>query len=627
MKATILGTDLLNDNNSVKLLEMNTNAAIYNSGAQYLDYDLLFNVLVSNNITEFHFIYTDEKSAAPNGSSEFVFETRIKEKCTEFSIEYTAHTVPIGSVTVPSIEDAPNKFILRQAYDTSALVDSTYCADKFEFFSLMSGSSYIPKTYFSSPELSMDTLDSLDINDTSYPNLVEKARYPHYDRQTLPNLSKYPSNDSLDTTKSDLSQNNLLQEFVDGSQNIVDGYWSVIRSIDIIYGSNLDVINLGGYRHSALIPLDFCENEFNENGVDLNKKSRSKYLNKNSTSDVKTMIYHTDEESDILMYDGTTTNVSNIQVGDVIKTVQLDYGDASNEFLPTQTSTLAEISSSLTYVSSSLISSESQEINDFFIKIGLVDSSSWVDTPSTAYVIEESGSNNTRFEFVNKFLVGDKIVTVNKDTNSITTKEISSLDIIFDSKTIYNLDFEPYDYFMVDVNNDEYSIMHNVCTGCSWAACGNYWCDSFCSICAGPPGLTFCFIAGTEISLGNGDVKNIEDVNIKEEVITYNESTGENEIGVVGDLKKHEVNSVIRLTLDNENIITTTEEHPFFVEGKGWVKAGELQPLDVCKKVDGSESLVSTVEVLEETHTVYNLLSVSDNHNFYANGILVHNKK
>lgn len=135
-----------------------------------------------------------------------------------------------------------------------------------------------------------------------------------------------------------------------------------------------------------------------------------------------------------------------------------------------------------------------------------------------------------------------------------------------------------------------------------------------------------CFIAGTEITLADGDVKNIENVVIGEEVLTYNEESGKQESGVVGDLKQHEVTSVIRLTLDNEKITITTQEHPFFVEGKGWVKAGELQPLDVCKKVDGSESLISTVEVLEETHTVYNLLSVSENHNFYANGILVHNK-
>lgn len=134
-----------------------------------------------------------------------------------------------------------------------------------------------------------------------------------------------------------------------------------------------------------------------------------------------------------------------------------------------------------------------------------------------------------------------------------------------------------------------------------------------------------CFVAGTEIILSNGDVKNIENIEVGESVLTYNEETGNNESGVVGDLKTHEVQSVIRLTLDNENIIITTHEHPFYTQ-RGWIKAGELESLDVCKKSDGSESLVSTVEILDETHTVYNLLSVSDNHNFYANDILVHNK-
>jgi len=122
------------------------------------------------------------------------------------------------------------------------------------------------------------------------------------------------------------------------------------------------------------------------------------------------------------------------------------------------------------------------------------------------------------------------------------------------------------------------------------------------------------------------NVKNIEDIVVGEEVLTYNEENGVNEIGVVGDLKQHEVDSIVRITLDNEIVINTTSEHPFYVNGKGWVKAGELEVLDTCKKYNGEESLVSTVDVIEETHTVYNLLNVSENHNFYANGILVHNK-
>lgn len=135
-----------------------------------------------------------------------------------------------------------------------------------------------------------------------------------------------------------------------------------------------------------------------------------------------------------------------------------------------------------------------------------------------------------------------------------------------------------------------------------------------------------CFVAGTEISLTNGDVKNIEDVQVGEEVLTFNEESKIVETGTVGELKKHTVDSVVRITLDNENIITATPIHPFYVIGKGWVKAVELETLDECQKLDGTPSLISSVEIITGEQEVFNLLSVSSNHNFYANGILVHNK-
>ena len=485
MKATILGTDLLQSGDSVKILEINTNASIFNSAVDNLNFNALFDVVTANNITEFHFIYTEVVASGERGDESYAFADKIQQKCDELGISYTAHVVPPLSVTVPSIEDADNKFILRQSYDTSALVDSTYCADKFEFFSLMNGSSYIPKTYFTSDELTLDTLDSLNISDSPFPNLVEKARYPKYDRLSLPKLSKHTNQDGLATSKTNLGETNLLQEFIDDESNIVNGFWSIIRSIDIIYGSNLDTINLGGYTHSALIPLSFADNEFEENGVDFNKKTRAKYINKNVRTDVATLAYHTDEESDILMFDGTLSNVSTIAEGDVIKTITFDYLTGSHELPSEATTTVETLSSSLTFESASLISKESQDLSDFFIKISLSNGEVWNDTPGTGYIIEESGSLETRFEFVNKLIVGDKIITVNKNTSEVSKREIVGLDITFSEQTIYNLDFEDIDYFMVDVNNDEYSIMHNVCTGCTWAVCGNYWCDSFCKQCAG----------------------------------------------------------------------------------------------------------------------------------------------
>jgi len=135
-----------------------------------------------------------------------------------------------------------------------------------------------------------------------------------------------------------------------------------------------------------------------------------------------------------------------------------------------------------------------------------------------------------------------------------------------------------------------------------------------------------CFIAGTEITLGNKDVKNIENIVVGDEVLTYNEETNKHETGIVGELKQHEVDSVLKINFFYGNSVTTTKEHPFYVSGKGWVKAGELIVEDVCKQTDGSTAPITSIEHIEEKHLVYNLLNVTDNHNFYANGILVHNK-
>ena len=134
-----------------------------------------------------------------------------------------------------------------------------------------------------------------------------------------------------------------------------------------------------------------------------------------------------------------------------------------------------------------------------------------------------------------------------------------------------------------------------------------------------------CFIAGTNISLSNGDHKNIEHIIEGDSVITYNEITGLIEDGIVGSIKEHQVPVIIKLLFVDGTSITTTPEHPFFIEGQ-WVKAGELQVGDNTHKLDGSKLAISEIELIEEPHTVYNLLDVGSNHNFYANETLVHNK-
>jgi hypothetical protein len=128
----------------------------------------------------------------------------------------------------------------------------------------------------------------------------------------------------------------------------------------------------------------------------------------------------------------------------------------------------------------------SAEVDTIYIRITLSDGRTWTDAPSATYYIEESGSTATRFERVNKMYVGDKLVITDANTNLLTTVEITGLEMEHAQKTIYSLDFESSDLFLVDIGDGDFSVMHNSCW-CPWNYCG-HWCNSwYCPGCSNTP--------------------------------------------------------------------------------------------------------------------------------------------
>lgn len=493
MKATIIGSDLLQTGDSVKFLEINTNTTIYNEGADLLDYTSLFTMLVSNNITEFYLIWTEGDAYKPL-TEQYRFKKILEEKCEENNISFTEFIVPIGSVTVPYIEDGAHKFILRQSFDTTALVDETYCADKFEFFNLMGQSEFIPKTYFQTSEINFDTIDSVDYTTTSTPNILIKPRNPSYNPIDYPALYRISNNEDLDSIKANLVEpNHLAQEFIFSEDNLVQGRYSIIRSIDIIYGPELDIIHMGGYTQSTIIPLTFTEDEFVSGTNKLNQKSRYKYITK-ELGNFNKNDYHTDDESVILKYDGTLSDIDTIQLGDYVRSI--DYMDLNDnhaskfEQNKLETfgwdSTLAQDNSTLIQTGTTLNAMVSAQVDTIYIRITLSDGRTWTDAPSATYYIEEKDSTSTKFEKVNKMYVGDKLVITDANTNQLTTIEITGLEMEHAQKTIYSLDFEPSDLFLVDIGDGDFSVMHNSCW-CPWSYCGNWCYSSYCPGCFNIP--------------------------------------------------------------------------------------------------------------------------------------------
>jgi len=487
MKGTIIGSDLLQKDDSVKIIEINTNTCISSDGANLLDYTALFDVLTDNNITEFHYIFTEGKSFFPLDEPH-KFRNILQTKCLENNITFNDHIVPANSITVPYIEDASHKFILRQAFDTTALVDDTYCANKFEFFNLMSGSAYIPKTYFTSEELNLNTLDEVDYT-TTKPNLLIKASQASYDLMAYPAIYNISDSNQLSEVIDSVEDGYLAQEFIFSEDNTVDGRYSTIRSIDIIYGPNLDIINMGGYTHSSRLPLTFSEDELISNTRKFNQKTRHKYITKGIIKKEDGHEYHTDDDSNILKYDGTLVDVDTIKLGDYIRSINFtDTNEneaarfTSNMVTYGWTGTLPQLNNTLTQMQSELIGMASASVEMVMIKVTLADGRTWTEAPNSTFFIEEKDSTETRWEVINNCYIGDKIVVTDSNTTELTAVVISNLEMVYETKTIYTLDFAPSDLFLVDVGDSDFAVMHNGCW-CSNSYCGNYCYQLNCPTC------------------------------------------------------------------------------------------------------------------------------------------------
>jgi hypothetical protein len=149
-----------------------------------------------------------------------------------------------------------------------------------------------------------------------------------------------------------------------------------------------------------------------------------------------------------------------------------------------------------------------------------------------------------------------------------------------------------------------------------------------------------CFVEGTYITLPDGIKMLIEEVKVGMEILTYNEDYEETEIGIVKSLIQPSASKFILLDFADGTSIQCTPEHPFWIIDKGWcsfdpTSSMELHDLEVAQLIEGDIALNEfdehiTIEGITEIVSkkptkVYNL-EIEDNHTYYANGILVHNK-
>ena len=132
--------------------------------------------------------------------------------------------------------------------------------------------------------------------------------------------------------------------------------------------------------------------------------------------------------------------------------------------------------------------------------------------------------------------------------------------------------------------------------------------------------------------------KKIEEIQVGDHVLAWDEDSGEYASKPVVEVYQRVTDHLRILQLQSRKsgelqTIKTTDEHPFWVDGTGWVNAGDLQPQDQLSDPDGNAIMV--VSTRYEPHAegieVFNF-QVEDFHDYFVRSgdirgppVLVHN--
>lgn len=616
MKGTLFSADFVKDSsNNLRLIELNTDTAIIPQEINNIDLSDFINVLSSNSINSLDIIYK------PYIHNELV--SKIKEIIAadaSFITSVTEHKEDFNTIYPTSVQDAADKFILRLAYDESAILDSTYAKNRlnvFKLFQAASGSTdNTVEFYHSGSSGVVDTLSySLD-NPSNVPDLVIKdVDESHNPLDFFKVGSELDGESAQDRINAFITANKgedkVFEKYHYNSSSLdSDGKITSYRFFSIVYGSNLETVDLVSYKLSAIFDLP---SSLSYNTSSYTNKLGDHHYYEFTTNFIKNGSAGVLSSHKIEMNDGTFTALADINVGDTIKSyfisgspqVESD-ADTVEWFL-----TGSEFPSGSYITSSDVVYKETKQLKyGGVIKLNIDNDDIYVGS-GKQFLIYDSGSDRITFQLSHLidpatdyfYDVDGNLIDI--DTAEFVTTTDSGLEFV-------ELDVEDTDTYLISGSTTFNSIVsHNA------------------------P----CFVAGTKITLDNGEEKNIEDVKVGDSVLTYNFNKNITELQTVSATGIKNVSKTVTYSFEDGSKLEATLDHPLYCKKHGWVssdpsytKAGyNLTTSEIttgCEilKADNSSVKIKEIKVNESGNTVYNLRTVEVNHNFFVNGFLAHNR-
>jgi hypothetical protein len=138
--------------------------------------------------------------------------------------------------------------------------------------------------------------------------------------------------------------------------------------------------------------------------------------------------------------------------------------------------------------------------------------------------------------------------------------------------------------------------------------------------------------------MADGTTEPIDQVQVGDQVLSRDPDTGQDGVKTVTGTISRNAEAVVTVTLVDPSTrktstMTCTPGHPVYVNGAGWIEAGDLVAGDAIVTRTGTALTVASLqwqrdETGNHPFTVYNL-TVEDNHTYFAGdldgGLWVHN--
>lgn len=471
MRTVLIGSDFMyHSDGSLRPIEINTNVT-YNPNDKVeddndvFDFTNLANFIRNNNFSVVIFIGMIKE-----------LDTELKTFCEANSLTYTYYEVGGHSLTVPYIEDNDQTLIIRSAFDTTAIIDDTYCADKVNFVKLIVNQSFGLKYITKDSDGTVDNQVTSLPDNGNQPNFILRARYPGYDTNVYPKIYKVTTQEQLNNIiENELTSDYILTEYAfNGDKLFNNTHIPIIRSYNILYPPTLESFSIG---QMTSIP---------ESSVNLNPEYDNDGLILNTYR--PSYLAHTDDHvgypklritDNVLMADGTWKSPDQIQVGDVLKTISIpnpnnvnlgseftDFGidiDTFNQGVTYTTDSVTDIRSILNY--------------NNIVDITFTDGTVWSDGGYVFFLTYEN--NDVRWSMAKDLAPGDQMIAIDTDNETQVFSELKTIASIDKTKNFFDgwvMSVENNHLFIVKDTTTETAnaranafafIEHNVtCPGC-----------------------------------------------------------------------------------------------------------------------------------------------------------------